>query len=146
MHRSVLVAIAWWTPFIFAATPSITQQSAELPLAFKRQGDTLQARYVAHGNGYAIGLHDGNATIGVQPEPGGSAGAITMAGGGKPDISGHFFGNPRKNGTKQLSLDFGAAALNAKAIAADRTVDPTAVSRRSAPAPRESRDTGRHTS
>jgi hypothetical protein len=75
-----------------------------------------------------------------------SAGGFRAAGGPKPDISGHFFRQSRKNGTKQLSLDFGAAALNAKAFAADRTVDPTAVSRRSAPAPRALRDTGRHTS
>ena len=75
-----------------------------------------------------------------------SAGGFRAAGGPKPDISGHFFRQSRKNGTKQLSLDFGAAALNAKAFAADRTVDPTAVSRRSAPAPRASRDTGCHTS
>src|ERR1039458_5141434 len=81
MRPSILavpVAIAWWASAIVAATPSITHQYAELPLAFERQGDASQARYVARGNGYAIGLRDGNATIGVQPEPGGSAGAISM--------------------------------------------------------------------
>jgi hypothetical protein len=69
--------------------------------------------------------------------PGGAQTALNCAG----------FWKTSKKRTKQLSVDFGAAARDtSQSIGADHTVDSTAVSRCSAPAPRASRNTGRRTS
>src|SRR5580700_10810118 len=63
---------------LFAASPAIKPDYGKLPLAFERQNEGLQTRYVARGNGYAIGLQDGALTLAIQPERGGPASVVSM--------------------------------------------------------------------
>ena len=62
-----------------APPPSPTiHPKLNLPLAFERQGDASKVRYVARGQGYMIAVDEGNATIGVLPDPNQAGSMVTM--------------------------------------------------------------------
>src|ERR1017187_7406931 len=79
--------------FLFCA-PAVMQAAAlsanpyaKLPLAFERQGEGPQERYVARGNGYMIALEGGSAAIGVQAQDG-TGSTVSMGFAGSRQVSG----------------------------------------------------------
>ncbi len=76
--RIVCATLVTWGLNLVAATPPATERYLRLPLAFERQTDGKQDSYTARGNGYAVGLRDGNAVIGVQPGADGAAARVSM--------------------------------------------------------------------
>jgi sugar lactone lactonase YvrE len=73
---------------MFAATPPVAQRLPQLPLAFEAQSSGSQDLYVARGSGYAVGLHDGSATIDARRGPDGAAGSVRMEFAGGKRVSG----------------------------------------------------------
>ena len=65
------------SPFVVQAAAPSANPYGKLPLAFERRGEGPQEQYVARGNGYAIALEGGSATIGVQ-SPAGSSSIVSM--------------------------------------------------------------------
>src|SRR5579863_7904445 len=73
LYRIILpiVLFASFVPAIVRAqssvpeSPRLIEEYGRLPLAFEKQGDASRERFVARGQGYAIGLDGGKVSIGV---------------------------------------------------------------------------------
>jgi len=65
-------------------SPRGPEDFARLPLAFEKQDDGAGERFVARGQGYAIGLENGKATIGVAPKNEAGHSVSLEFAGGKP--------------------------------------------------------------
>src|ERR1035441_3976895 len=103
----------FWTPALLPAAAPTANPYAKLPLAFERQGEGPQERYVVRGNGYMIALRGGGATIGVQSQAGSSssvsmdfAGSRKVPGTAGPELPGkvnYLHGNDPKQWRLGLS-------------------------------------------
>ena len=59
------VPVIVWAQSSVSATPRLIEEYRRLPLAFEKQVDASGERFVARGQGYAIGLDGGKVAIGV---------------------------------------------------------------------------------
>ena len=65
------------TPRLAPSTVPV-EKYLKLPLAFERQGPAAEEKFVARGQGYAIGLWRGKATIGLVSDPYQAGRAVSM--------------------------------------------------------------------
>ena len=73
-----LLSLGWMTGSVWAqATAPAMANYARLPLAFEKQGDGSRERFVARGQGYAVGLDSGKVSIGVAAS-GGTSRAVSL--------------------------------------------------------------------
>ena len=110
--RFSLLLLFCATAVVQAAAPT-AQTYDKLPLAFERQGQGPQERYVARGNAYTIALQGGSAAIVVQSQSGNSstasmdfAGAVRVSGTAGRELPGkvnYLHGNDPKQWRLGLS-------------------------------------------
>ena len=65
------------TPHL-SAEPKTVQNYLRLPLAFEREGSGAEERFVARGPGYAVGVQQGKATIGLAPSKEGTRHTVSL--------------------------------------------------------------------
>jgi hypothetical protein len=79
---SLLKTISFAAAFLHAphlsAEPRDVQTFLRLPLAFERDGNGADERFVARGPGYTVGVQRGKATIGLAPKEEGASSVVSL--------------------------------------------------------------------